>query len=392
MRSRSVSLTLAALAALTIAGSLYGNRDRYDRADFRAFYSWWSEYRAGIDPWQPSQVALKTDAPEHPISSFCDNTPGWVVLLSPFGALPERVSYWIWITCQLLALITTVVMLAREIRPPPEPATLLAAAALALLYPPVHVTLHGAQPGMLLLTVVAGAWLCDRKRLPAGAGLMLALGALLKAYPGAVGGYFLFRRRWRALGWAVAFSLAGIALTGVGRWREFLARAPVSSGITLSQPRMLGVWPNVAETLGQLFCPAGGCGLWIPTLAITLTIDLAIICAAAAATVRAPDEGNADGLCFGLWTAVALLLSPMSWDHEMVLLIPIYIFTAGEAARRRDTPRAALVIAIALAASIIPFFVQSLINAHLLFLCTLAVFAAACALAASKPGAVNSRR
>ncbi len=103
MRSRSVSLTLAALAALTIAGSLYGNRDRYDRADFRAFYSWWSEYRAGIDPWQPSSAALKTDAPEHPISTFCDNTPGWVVLLSPFGALPERVSYWIWTGATVLS-------------------------------------------------------------------------------------------------------------------------------------------------------------------------------------------------------------------------------------------------------------------------------------------------
>jgi Glycosyltransferase family 87 len=378
--ARRATLGLVALALIALGASLYGNRDRFDRADFRLYYAWWSEWREGINPWQPSQAALRLDAPGHPVVGYCDYTPFWVIALSPFGWPAEHTAYWIWIAFQLAALVAAVLLLAGEARPPPEGVTgLTAVVALALLYPPVHVILHGAQPATMLLLVVAAAWWLDRRGKPAAAGLMLASVALLKAYPAAIGGYFLFRRRLRTIAWAAALGAAGILLTGLGRWREFLLMSSASAIRMSYQPRMVGVWPNVSLALRQLF------GVVDPraaaNLALTGVIDAAIIFGASIATARAGDDSNSQGLCLSLWIVVALLLSPMSWDHEMTLMIPVYIFAAARVIEAPARPRGAALIASCLALSMVPFLFKRLMNLHLLFISVLGTFAGLCVLA-----------
>ena len=61
-------------------------------------------------------------------------------------------------------------------------------------------------------------------------------------------------------------------------------------------------------------------------LAITALIDLALLAVAAASTINSRGHDDLDGLVFGMWIALALLMSPLAWMAEMLLLLPVYLF------------------------------------------------------------------
>ncbi len=374
-RLRNLAWIPALVAAAVICVSLYGNRARYSRADFRQYYSWWSEFRAGVDPWLPEA------SPEQVTRGgigFCDWTPAYVTFLSPFALLPQRAAYWLWQGLQLAALLASLVMLLREMRPRPHSTITVLAIALALLYPPVHATLHGAQTAFLLLLTLTASWLLARRSRPAAAGLTLALATVLKAFPGAVGGYFLFRRRFDVLGWAILFAVLSIIGTGVGHWREWiLYGTPMTTG-DFDQLRMVSVLSNVYHFLHQAFPAAGQGQLLLPAFSVTLLIDLLVLAFAGCVSRWMPDDNNSDGLYFGIWLGVALLLSPASWDHELPLLLPIYLFAGAGFLESRPSYRvaagimAAAVAVVALAAVVMPFR-----PLHPYFLATLSTVAAA---------------
>jgi len=370
---------LALLAIAAVGASLYGNRERYDRADFRLYYAWWAEFRHGIDPWQPLANAPTPGMASGMMVSYCNYTPGYVVLLSPFALFAQRTAYWLWLVLQLGSLILSVVLLARELQPPPRGAAVLSIIALVLLFPPVHATLHGAQPTFLLLLLLSAAWLFERRASPTAAALMLALAALLKLYPAAAAGYFLFRRRLSVVIRAVLFTLLGAILTGPERWREFFVYGVPMITTELAQERMVSAFTNLYHLLEQLFGPTVQYGWWLPAGALTLALGVLMAVRAGVVAATLPAGSDADGLYFGAWLAVALLLSPMSWDHELPLLVPAYLFALAGFARGRLPYRAPmLVIMLSLLASAAGFFLAPLRSFHLYFLSTLALFAAAC--------------
>ena len=55
-------------------------------------------------------------------------------------------------------------------------------------------------------------------------------------------------------------------------------------------------------------------------------IDLALIAIAAAATITSHGRADLDGLVFGMWVALALLMSPLAWIDETLLLLPAFLF------------------------------------------------------------------
>jgi hypothetical protein len=61
-------------------------------------------------------------------------------------------------------------------------------------------------------------------------------------------------------------------------------------------------------------------------IAITALIDLALLAIAATCTIAARRRPGLDGLVFGIWVALALLISPLAWIPETLLLLPAYLF------------------------------------------------------------------
>lgn len=59
---------------------------------------------------------------------------------------------------------------------------------------------------------------------------------------------------------------------------------------------------------------------------VTAPADLVLLAIAAAASIAARGRDDLDGLVFGLWVALALLMSPLAWIPETLLLLPVYLF------------------------------------------------------------------
>jgi uncharacterized membrane protein len=77
----------------------------------------------------------------------------------------------------------------------------------------------------------------------------------------------------------------------------------------------------------------GGTPSWTAVIAVTAILDLAAVAALAWATSRAGNDSVSDGMVFGLWLIATLLLSPLAWRHELVLLFPVFLFTYVAAMR-----------------------------------------------------------
>jgi hypothetical protein len=337
---------LATFAAVSIAQRLHGIRHRYNEVDFVRDYGWWTIYSSGGDPWivtaNRSELRPGLDRPR-----FCNYTPVFVEVFSPLARLDQKTAFWLWLCAQILCVGGAVLMLARGNDPPLSSATTVIVLSLVVLSRPFEGMLAYAHVTPMLLALLSASWFCARRERPAFAGLCLALAALLKLYPAAAGGYFLFGRRWRALGWTIAFFVAGVLLTNPARWIDLMTvEMPVSYRFVAEAD--LTVMTFVRKAVALFTGTTTIAAPLFRVLAITALIDLVLLAVAAMATITSRGRDDLDGLVFGMWLALALLMSPLAWMAEMLLLLPVYLFgtlAAWQGFQQRDASRRVMLIA-----------------------------------------------
>ncbi len=336
----AVAAILAIVAAFSLAQRLRAVSHRYDDVDFNFYYGWWTDYSSGGDPWMVSRKEIEL-RPGLTRPHYCSNTPFLVEIFSPLARFDQKTAFWIWQTAQMMCLVAAVLMLARGNDPPFGAAPTVIILSLLLLSRPFAGTLVGAEVTPMLLMLLCASWFCARRERPAAAGLCLALAALVKLYPVTAGGYFLFARRWRALGWAIACFTAGVLLTNPAHW---IALATLDTPVTYGNLARaeLTVLPFMRKYVAHFAGTTTLAAPLFPVLAITALIDLALLAIAAAATITRRERAGLDGLLFGMWVALALLMSPLAWIPETLLLLPAYLFgtlAAWDGFQRRDAAR-----------------------------------------------------
>jgi Glycosyltransferase family 87 len=337
---------LAIVAALSLTQRLRAATHRYNDIDFIFFYGWWTDYSTGGDPWIMQATSTEL-LPGLKRPRYCKFPPFFVEVFSPLARFDQKTAFWVWETAQIVCLVVAVLILARGNAPPLGAAPTIIVLSLVIMSRPFAGEIVGAQVTPMLLALLSASWFCARRERPAAAGLWMALAALLKLYPAAAAGYFLFGRRWRALGWTIGFFAAAVLLTNPARWIELATmQLPVSYRITARAE--LTVLPFVRRCVAHF---AGTTIYTAPVLAvfaITALIDLALLAIAAAVTIRSRGRADLDGLLFGLWVALALLLSPVAWLPETLLLLPAYLFgvlAAWDGFQPRDAGRQVVLIA-----------------------------------------------
>ena len=134
---------------------------------------------------------------------------------------------------------------------------------------------------------------------------------------------------------------AGVFLTNPARWIELATlEMPVSyRNVARAELTVLAfVRKCVAHFAGTTIIAAP----FFAVLALTALFDLALLAIAAAATIKIRRRTDLDGLLFGLWVALALLMSPLAWLPETLLLLPAYLFgTLAACAKSDDSAPAA---------------------------------------------------
>jgi hypothetical protein len=346
------------VAALLLAQRLHAISHRYDQFDFVVFYGWWGDYSNGGDPWTDQR------GPMH----GCNYTPAFIEIFSPLARIDQQTAFWIWQAAQILCMVIAVLLLAGKgegvrmlgASSPPAHRTFTEKSAwplgtaptiivlsLVMISNPFMAAVVWSQIAPMLLALLSAAWFCARRQRPAAAGLWLALAALLKLYPAAAAGYFLFGRRWRALGWTIGFFTAGVLLTNPARWIE-LGTHGLPIAYRISGRHGLSVLSFVRRSVAYF---AGTRIKTEPLFAVwglTALIDLALIAIAAAATITARGRADLDDLAFGLWVALAVLMSPLAWRQDFLLLLPACLFglmAAWDGFQPRETTRDIALIA-----------------------------------------------
>ena len=199
------------------------------------------------------------------------------------------------------------------------------ASCLAIAFEPVRETITFGQVNTLLLTLVAADLLIGLPRGRAWAGVGIGLAAAVKLTPGVFVLYLLLTRRWRAAGTAVGTAAAATLVAAAlfpDQSREFWTSALWDT----SRVGVLSYFSNQSERgfLARLPIDQVASPIWLVCVLATLAFW--------AWRVRRAPGDLMGGLA--LTGVLGCLISPVTWVHHCVWLLPA-IVRCVESGRRR---------------------------------------------------------
>jgi hypothetical protein len=315
------AVILAVLATFHVITQLRTDSDRDTQFDFTSYYAWGSAYDRGENVWAAPAAAHGGESETRKGAS--NYTPFFVRAFSPLCLMNAWTAHMLWELIQIASIVLAMVLLTRSLEPPPNVFITAIFVSLAVMSRSSDQLLYFAQSAPILLLPMVASWLALRRGHQAIAGGLLALAMLLKLYPGILLGYYLCRRKWSAVGWTTALFVIGVLATRLEDWRGFVVYGFVTSG--RAAVRYL---PDKISVVNLLLHFAGNTGLSVDRLILfSAILDLMLVLILVWLTMRADDDVITDGLLFSLWTTAGVLISPLSWHHELPLLFPMYFFT-----------------------------------------------------------------
>jgi hypothetical protein len=311
----AIAALLAAMAIVVLSAHLIDYRLRYHDPAFSYYWYWASGYaRGNVEIWRD-----------------CSYPPPFLAMFVPITWLDPRYGWWTWQVLQIGSLATALMLVLREREGSLDWNLVVIGLSLSLLFPPTLGSLYDAQPTPLLLLLLLLAWINSRHGRPAIAGFCLAAAAMLKLYPAAVGGYFLFRRRWREIVWAALGVAIIVPVTGLHAWYGALfLGAPfyLNSQFWMGNERAVSLLQNACALVDRIGLSPPDRQALGPAVAIALVADVVVVVVAARLSVFADAKAEADGFCFALWLLVLPLLSPVAWSQYSVVALPAYLLAA----------------------------------------------------------------
>jgi Glycosyltransferase family 87 len=319
------------------------------------FYQDWGSARnhlVGLPVYTPHATSL----PRHlgvrfdPLSSIgCNAHPPTSVLLAlPLARLDYPDAVLVLNVISLAAFLVSLVIVAVAL-PVPRMLFLPILASLVFCHP-LYANLHLGQYTPILVLLVTAIWALERSGRSGTAGLLVGAAAAIKLSPAYLAVFYLAQRQIRPLMTAalsfLALTLATVVVLGLDAYDDYVRivlpeQAKFRSfGYNLS---MAGLWY-------KLFDPVGETGLveplWpSPAMARwgTLLSDLAITVIVAMVVHRARTPARRD-LAFALVVTAMLLVSPVTWDFSLpLLLVPIAVI-ARSAGKSQWMPAALLLV------------------------------------------------
>lgn len=260
--------------------------------------------------------------------------PTSVLLAIPFAALPFTDALPLWNVLSLLALAVSAWPIVQNLGLPFSFWDLLPAVTLLLLCHPFRHQMVQGQLNLVLLLLITGAWAADRSDRPIGAGALVALAAAIKLFPAFLFLYFVLRGRWRAVTAGIVVFVLITTVTalvlGPQAYADYFLHVLPRTSLWRSDWHNLslsGVWFKLFDPRKQFPPVEIRPLLWSPVLAWA-----GMGCSAAALMallyrivpqLRAPKDAD---LGFALCVVAMLLVSPITWDHYLLLLaLPVAV-------------------------------------------------------------------
>jgi Glycosyltransferase family 87 len=295
--------------------------------DWASGRNWWN----GLPVYTDHQVTI----PRYigPVDPFClrvefnAHPPSSIVVMIPWAILDYRAALLGWNLLSLGMLLASLETIRRSLEVPLTVELIAPAVIFLLLSRPLLMQLFHGQWNLVLLLLVTGVWAAERSGRPAWAGVLLGVATAIKLFPGFLFLYLLVRRQWSAvIEGALAFAmLTGLtaALLGPEVYRVYFEEllpklAPVRS--SWYNASLVGFWT-------RLFDPATAevhvLPLWRNGMVLRGAVLLSglFVIMTVTRAIRSADTRDALDHAFGLTVTGMLLVSPITWDHSLLLLL-----------------------------------------------------------------------
>lgn len=317
---------------------------RVFRHDFSVFYSSAIALRHHLDPYVVDLVPIgqRMGMRIWPLIHTTD-TPIALLLFMPFSLVAPGTAHAIWIALNGAALVAALLLLIRPKYSGMDTRMALAVAALALLYAPItENSLFGQRQTIILLLLVMVMRSLQRGR-EATAGMLLAVAVAYRIFPLLVAGYFIVRRQWRPLLY-MAFGLAivgavTIAAIGLPVCLSYSHGMRLAMSAT-SDPSDVAIRGVIIRSFARMFGDHLDSRIEILQVTTVLCAQLTILGLTVWPALRQPRPPVFDHPAYCLWVAAAVVLSPLSWTHYMILLLIPLIAIAVTAGRHQCSRRA----------------------------------------------------
>ncbi|SDK87673.1 alpha-1,2-mannosyltransferase [Actinopolyspora mzabensis] len=311
-------------------------------------------YRLGAQAWwngqpiyhdlPPTEVGLRLPFIYPPFAA---------VAFTPLALVSKTVAVALIMFVSHVALLVTLYVILRtaDFGPASRRTVLLITAAvlpLATLVEPVRETLTYAQINLVLMALVAVdcLWRADgHRKLPYPRGVLLGIAAGLKLTPAVFLLFFLLRRDLRAIVTTVVTFLATVALGFLLAFddaREFWLHEVFASSDVSFGPQFTGdasiYAGNVSlrSLLSKLAVPEP----WLSGCLGVLILLLAGLAVFGMLAALRPRNGQRRDYSTALVinAVFGLLISPISWSHHWVWVVPGLVLLFGRGYTRRDWP------------------------------------------------------
>jgi hypothetical protein len=328
----------------TIPGSWDGGND---------FFQDWTSARNVLEG-RPAYLPLSEAAALHgpkvggrpaviPSLPWNAHPPTSVLMTLPLALLDYLAASTVWNLLSLIAIAASLALILRELRFPLAAWSILPIATLTLLCNPLRAQVIYGQWNALLLMLLTLGWVADRRDQYQRAGFWVAVAATLKLFPFFFLVYFAIRGRWRAVLacslWGVVVSLVTVVTLGFDAYRDYYSYVlPTLKQFQAywSNSSMTAFWLKNFSTGAPLFGLHIEPVVFAPHLALagivaSYTLILATTCWFIGRSRFACDTRSRCGdLCFALSTVAMLLLTPVCWEHYLLLLaLPLALVWAG---------------------------------------------------------------
>ena len=345
MRRPAIVAVVWICALLVLTGTLTKMPGQWHRRDFSNYYESAWALRHGIDPYSTNltpigiQLGLETGGLLH-----ASETPPFLLSFEPLTRLPPRTAFWTWTAINFSALaIAMYLLLARRRGLSGRTAWLLA--GLMLMWAPVNLNFYWGQSQLIVLALMVAAMRAMERARDGTAGLLIAAATLLRAYPLLLVGYFVLRRKRRAVIFATAGIAAGgfatVALLGASQTLSFIHGAVwLTDYSVVNRVDNLSLGPFVSRMFWSLTGTMPGSSAdWARRAAIAIA-DMLVLGVTIRATLTDASRRDPDWRIYSLWIATALMLTPVGWHHYLVLLaIPFVQMVVASSGDGRSSER-----------------------------------------------------
>ncbi len=308
----------------------------YQRHFLPDFFQEWASarnYFAGLPIYTSQEVTLPLYLGEQ---KAADDTlfikvnahpPSSVLLALPFGKLDYAEAFLLWNEITLILFGASIWLVLRALEMDTSVRTGLVIFAFLLFCHPLWSQIQQGQLTIVVAFLVTLCWFLDRSDRPWLAGIALGVATALKLFPGFLFLPLILRGRWKAV-FAGTASLVGVsaltlAVLGLGTYRDYVCDVLPIMRTYLGMCHNLspcGVWHKllvpaahwmpVDFTSGSPYPFAGSCGYVVTSGIIVSLVSLIVL--------RAKDDID---LSFSASIVAMLLVSPITWDHYLLLLV-----------------------------------------------------------------------